>query len=39
MNEVLVGLFVCIFLYFFGRAFIPDETHKPIKQELIKKEE
>ena len=39
MNEVLAGLFVCIFLYFFGRAFIPDETHKPIEQELIKQEE
>jgi len=37
MMELFIGIFTCVFLYWLGGIWMPE--HKPIEQELIKKEE
>ncbi len=38
MSELLFGLIGIVLLYGLGRMMLPDDTHIPIQQELIKME-
>ena len=36
MIELIIGMIVCLFLYWLGGVWLPD--HNPIQQELIRME-
>ena len=39
MKTLFIGIMGMIILYCIGRVLYPDMPHRPIQQELIKKEE